>query len=99
MGGRGVGIVGGVLGSFPQKRDAKGIARREDCAVGVGRGGKGGPVGRTCSRREVLCAGTACNGYLESNGIGGSGARDEEEMSANLVCESEEYKVKCSLWL
>ena len=99
MGGSGVAIVGDVFGGFPPKRDAKGIARRGDCAVGVGRGGKGGLVGRTCSGREVLCAGTAYGGYPESNGIGGSGARDEEEMSANLVCESEEYKVKCSLWL
>lgn len=56
-------IVGGVLGGFPPNRDAKGIARREDCVADVGRGGRGGFDGRTCIGREALCAGTTYDGY------------------------------------
>jgi len=69
-------------------KDAKAIARREDedCAADVGRGGKISFGGQTCIEREVLCAGTAYDGYPESNSneIRGSEARDKREMSGSL---------------
>jgi hypothetical protein len=69
-------------------RDAKGAARREDedCAADVGRGGRISFGGRTCIEMEVLCAGTAYDGYPQSNlnEMGGSGARDERELSGGL---------------
>ena len=82
-------IVGGVLGGFPPNRDAKGIARREDCVADVGRGGRGGFGGRTCIGREALCAGTTYDGY-PSDWMIWSGGRDERERSENLVRGSEE---------
>lgn len=45
----------------------------------------------------MLCAGTAYEGYPESDGIEGSGGRDESVMSGNFVGGSEERNVKFSL--